>query len=178
MTTGDWIQAGAAVVAAVSLVWAVQQFRREWRRLEDARQEAAFDVVNSHYFDFLALCMQHPELELSDLGGELKRTLPADPDLQVRNQVMYEYFFQLLEKVFVLYRVGDTWKETVSGPAKSSGVGDFLQRQWLGWDKWISDYCERPAIRKQFNALDNGTTYDRQFMEYMKHRMAQAEGSG
>lgn len=193
----------AALIAAFSFIWAVRQFRKEWARLEDARQEAAFDTVNSHYFDFLELCMQHPELELADLSGSADPYSPpanTARDFSVRNQVLYEYFFQLLEKVFVLYRVGTSWtpefppsghtkvsssstREGNEVPAFAVGedqkpaseLGDFRKRQWEGWDFWISEYCKRPSIRSHFETLDNDKTYDSEFMRYMQCRMEQAE---
>ena len=181
-----WANVATILVIAVAVV----TFVVERSRIERQREEAAFEIVTTHYMRFLELALENPDLTLSQLDTDLLATSPKKvwetPRDEVRDAVLFEYFFQVIEKVFVLYRATDLlthmgrWDERKMREKlanrdwrkrKLAESKDFRTRQWLGWDEWLRDYAKSPAIREWWGVLDNPDTYDTRFVEYMQFRL-------
>lgn len=195
----DLLANAATVLALVAVFVGVIQYfgdaarrRTEFRRAERARQEHVFEVVTTHYDAFLAMCMANPDLTLAQLS--LRR--PPDPGRPkpdpIRDLILFECFFQLLERAYVLYRADEIYEIGPDGQLDatrmdpsyaesvknlSSAEYDLRHRQWWGWDEWIRDYLDSPfaeSIERSWTALDNDDTNDRGFGAYMNHRIRES----
>lgn len=178
----------AILIAAVQFIGEAKRRKEEFERLELARQEQAFEVVTTHYMNFLSMCMENPDLSLSQLS--LKRAQPltmSSPADERRQLVLFEYFFQLIEKVYVLYRANEIYEAAgtfdasllhddaiAAMKAEAAADHDLRHRQWWGWDDWIRSYIESPlgpSFADAWRALDNHETNDRGFMAYVNARI-------
>lgn len=194
----DLLANAATVVALVAVFVGVIQYfgdasrrRTEFRRTERARQEHVFEVVTTHYDAFLATCMANPDLTLSQLAVRQPRDPDrAEPD-PVRDMILFEIFFQLLERAYVLYRADELYEVGPNGQLDTARLDssyadsvkdlasaeyDLRHRQWWGWDEWIRDYLDSPfaeSIARAWAALDNDDTTDRGFGSYMNHRIGE-----
>jgi hypothetical protein len=180
----------AFLVAVFQFVWDSRGKREELRRLERGREEQAFEAVTTHYLNFLSLCLQYPHLSLArlDVGAD------ADPenalagadtvlfgDAARQDTVLFETFFQLLEKSFILYRAEDLYCACGApkdpdrmDSANSASHQGFRERQWLGWASWIELYSTEQIFREKWKELDNDTTYDDRFAEFVHFCMEKA----
>lgn len=195
----DVLANAATLLALVAVVIAVVQYfgdgakrREEYRRLEEARQEHVYEVVASEYDAFLRMCMENPDLTLSQLSLRQPRAPErAKPD-PIRDLILFEYFFNLLERVYVLYRADEIYEIGPNGQLNSDVMNlshaekeqkrkrfqrDLRHRQWWGWDLWIRQYLDSHLAESwahAWAAMGNTELYDSGFGAYMNYLISES----
>lgn len=191
-STWDWSlfsQFWANLATIVVVLIALGTFLVERKRIERVREEQAFETVTTHYLGFLQMAMDNPDLTLAELDTDKLSEIGSPPRSQPDNRrdaILFEYFFQVIEKVFILYRAADLfegnhgWNSQRIGEVlgndewrkrKLAESKDFRTRQWLGWDAWLASYAKSPRVLAMWESLENDTTYDTKFMAYMDFRL-------
>lgn len=150
------------VPVAIVLIWFDK--RRERRD----REYGTYDALDDKYRDFLALCIDHPQLDLFDvpLKNAKRQSLPAtdgppEVDLQsIRQMALFDILVSLLERSFLMY---------------SDQSNTLKRQQWNGWVEYIDSYCQHPTFRSLW--VTRGSQYDGRFLEFMNRRITTVSSS-
>jgi hypothetical protein len=125
---------------------------------------ATYEKMDDRYWSYQRLCMEYPQLDVSDATAEdsglakalkPRDKLTAEERLRER-QIMY-LVLATCERAFLLYA------------DKSS---EFKKRQWDGWEASIRRVAAKPSFREAWAA--GGFGFDTSFQKYIHDIVADA----
>lgn len=128
------------------------------RRARADREAQTYQALQSEYSSFLQLCLANPDLRLHDYAPSAS-TAALTADQSARRMVALEILVSMFESAYFLYHHGQST--------------EFKQRQWTGWNAFMSDRAGRPDFRAAWNA-HLGAQFDAGFIEHMNGLVADA----
>lgn len=153
----DWMVTHTAEIEAVlkgtqiiGIPVAIAVYGLTKRRERMDREYGTFDALDDKYADYQALCIAHPDLDVSDLP--LDRTTQPNATQVRQEQAMMTILFSMFERAYLMYG------------QHSHGV---RQRQWRGWRQYLEDWCGRSNFLEYAQAALSGGYYDEEFLTYL-----------
>lgn len=139
--------AALGIMGVLGIPVAVWLFFHERKKERKQAEYDAFNALDNKYIDFLALCLQHPELGVSPVR------LPkgqADSVPTRKRHLLYLVLISILERAFVMY---------------SSQRSELRRRQWEGWVDFIRDLAKQPRFREAWHTHKD--QFDAKFVAFM-----------
>lgn len=155
-----WLEALSYVVTIIALPFAIVVFIWEQRKERMGDDEELWQRLSDEYADFLALVLQHADLQL--MGAAHKGDLT--PEQTERRNILFEILISLFERAYILVYEAKMDKQTA--------------RLWQSWEDYMRYWCRRDDFRGMLPTLLQGEDAD--FQKYIQ-RIAQEEmnrGSG
>lgn len=151
----DFLESVSYLATIVGIPIAIAAFLYEKRKDRLQREVETYTEANQRYIEYLALCLQRPELECAEY-------LPDDPDaaavgLSVDKLTMFTILISLLEGGYVLYR---------------NHAGEIRKKQWKGWDDYMVFWANRDDFRRAWALV--GPQFDTDFVAHMQRHIEMA----
>lgn len=144
-----WLEALSYVVTIVGLPFAIVVFIWEQRRERAGEDEELWQRLSDEYADFLALVLQHADLQL--MGAVHKNDLT--PEQTERRNILFEILISLFERAYILVYEEKMDKQTA--------------RLWLSWEDYMRYWCRRDDFRNMLPSLLEGE--DEDFQKHIQH---------
>jgi hypothetical protein len=126
------------------------------RQRKTERERQVFDSYNQmaeKWSEFLALCLQYPDLGIAPLA------LKKHTDMPPSRLLLYSALIQLLNRAYVTY---------ADAPAK------IREDRYIGgWEKYLEELLRQDEFREAWDLL--GYYYDQEFVEYVKKLIENSE---
>ena len=154
MTIKDWADVAtflSNVVGMVGIPVAIYIFFNEKKKERLDREYGTYNALDDKYVEYLALCIQHPELDLYyvPIGG----TAPElSEEQKVKQLALFEVLLSQMERAFLMY---------------SGHTSDFRREQWNGWDAYIKKWVKRANFGELLSKTD-GQQFDHGFIAYLR----------
>lgn len=143
-----YLEAGSYVVTIAGFPLALTLYIREKRKDRWEREQRAFDELDDKYIQFMQLCLEHPEVDVSEVPLEGRESLTCE---QLRAEhALFAILISLFERAFVMFEDQDS---------------DYRERQWGGWEKLIRSYTVRSNFRRVWAEI--GSQFDSRFQRFM-----------
>ena len=155
----EYLQLAAHVVVILGLPLAILLLYREKVRERRDREYGTYNALDDKYIQFLEMCLEHPNLDVSDFPRQDQRQ-PTEAELR-QVQILLTILVSILERAFLMYKDQST---------------EIKKRQYAGWVDYMKDWCSRPIFRSQWPTL--GKQFDSAFLDFMNELMASTEASG
>lgn len=150
----DFWETASFIVTVFGLPFAIFLFLYEQRKERDAEDEAAYQLLQDAYHDFLKIVLDNPDLKL--------RTTTSTPDLsdeqRERMLIIFEMLIALFERAYIV-----SYEPDLKGVAL---------RRWHSWDDYMREWCQRDDFYYLLPQLLRGE--DPHFVAYIR-RLADEE---
>src|SRR5437773_1364750 len=130
MTWKDWFELVRDILIVIGIPVSVYKFWEAKAREREEAEYRVYDAVDNKYVQFQSLAFQNPRLDIGPLPDAEAVTLA---DMEQKQELALTILASLFERVFLMYR-----------EQRSA----FKRAQWMGWEKYIADYCGRANFKK------------------------------
>lgn len=148
ITNPQFWETASFVVTVFALPFAIFLFLFEQRKERDAEDEAAYQLLQNAYNDFLKIVLDNPDLQL--------RSATTRNDLndvqRERTLIIFEMLVALFERAYIV-----AYEPDLSGVAL---------RRWNSWDDYMREWCRREDFFCQLPQLLRGEDPD--FAAYIR----------
>ena len=163
--SNEW-QALSALLTAIAVIPAGLFFIRTQFLEARALAQTKYNESHADYNDFLALCLQHPEVRAMYTDDPIPATKLSDEKKIIRDTI-FDAFTAMIERAYLAYR---------------DPFSSFRESQWRGWEAHIDSYLDREDYMDWWlrvmgeGSWENAvaweyTTYDVAFESYIVERI-------
>lgn len=154
-----WLEALSYIVTIIALPFAIVVFIWEQRKERMGDDEELWQRLSDEYADFLALVLQHADLQL--MGAVQGHLTPEQTE---RRNILFEILIALFERAYILVYEPKMDKQTA--------------RLWMSWEDYMRYWCRRDDFRAMLPSLLEGE--DEEFRKYIQQIAIeeQKRGSG
>ena len=146
-----WIQLLGIPVA----VWIYFVNKRK-ERLD--REYGTYDALDDKYVEYLALCLQNPDLDVADTRRDCHA---LTPDQQHREKIIFTILVSIMERAFLMYK------------DKSARI---KKAQWTGWDAYIREWSSRENFAAVVVEIQQ--QFDSDFVDYLRPLVEKQDKKG
>jgi len=155
----DLLEAASYAATIIGIPVVILVFLYEKKKDRAAQEIETYLSANDKYVHYLALCLEHPDLDCFDLS--LLEPDVVATGLDIRKLTLFTILISTLETGFVLYR----WHHTA-----------IRRSQWQGWQEYMAMWASRPDFRQAWPAL--GPQFDLDFRKAMNLLIRDAKPMG
>ena len=135
---------------------------KEKERKEIAKQQKdaeylTYDALDDKYNDFLKICLENPDLNISSLNMDTKLT----PQQEYRQLRIFEILISIFERAYLMYQ---------------SQNSKLKEKQWTGWNTYMESWMKDTRFRNAWEAL--GSEWDDEFIKHMEKIYSNTKSSG
>lgn len=159
-TVKDFIERGAGLTTIIGIVVALITYIDAKRKEIRDREYGTYDALDRCYTDFLKMCFDKPELGVYGADEYLpdrERTFSGEH--QLKRDILWLMLFSVLERAYLMHL--DRSK--------------VMERQWHGWDAFVTDHCRNPNFAIAWDDLgggrQDGQQLETQFIGYINKRL-------
>ena len=143
-----WLEALSYIVTIIALPFAILVFIWEQRKERLNEDEELWQRLSDEYADFLALVLQHADLQLMGSGNKGDLT----PEQTERRNILFEILISLFERAYILVYEPKMDKQTA--------------RLWQSWEDYMRYWCRRDDFRAMLPIILEGE--DAAFQTYIQ----------
>lgn len=121
----DFWEIASYVVTVFAFPFAIFLFLYEQRKERDNEDEAAYQLLQDAYNDFLKIVLDNPDLQLRSCEA----ALDLSPEQRERKRIIFEMLVSLFERAYIV-----SYQPDLSGVAL---------RRWNSWDDYMREWCRR-----------------------------------
>jgi hypothetical protein len=133
---------------------AVCLFLKEKKKDRQQREEEAFDKLDEAYVEFMEICLQHPDVDISEVQLDPATYHPSASDLRTEHTA-FSILLSLFERVVLMFEDKDE---------------GFRARQYTGWIQFMKRYAERENFKRVWK--DVATQFDTHFQDKFNKLLA------
>jgi hypothetical protein len=159
LENADLIAVFYYLLTAVSILLGVLSILNNSRQESARRLRETYQSVSSAYVNLLERSLEHPEVPLLDEHLMLKYfdISPDHPEIGLfrKRWIFYSLIVNCFENAYLAFNAGSSRAH---------------QRQWAGWEEWISDSLGTPELRRMWEDFKNA--FDVKFAEQVDEVLA------
>jgi hypothetical protein len=148
----EWAEIVAYLVTIGGVPGAVALFYLQKRKEREEREERAFDELDDKYVEFMALCLQHRNVDVLD--PPLPDDYEPDADQRRIEHALFAILISLFERAHVMYN--DLYETS----------------QWQVWILFMKSYCNRKSFLRVWKAI--GNQFDPKFQDLLNKKLISA----
>jgi hypothetical protein len=143
------------IAVCLGIPVAIWQFRRAAQKEQADREYGTYNALDEKYLEFQQLCLEMPRLDVFDLADPSPVSLT--PLEKKQELVAFTMLFSIFERSFLMYADQST---------------SIKKRQWMGWERYVMDYCARGNFRSAWRL--SGNTFDTAYQTFMEQCLERA----
>jgi hypothetical protein len=145
----EWLEIITKFIVIIGVPVGVIQYIITKRKERRDREYLIYDAMDEKYIEFQKLCLDHPDLDVSDVPNTAPTVL--NPAQQKEELVIFTILCSIFERAYLLY---------------NDGSSTIKKEQWSGWYDYIKQYCQRNNFKQAWQKT--GKTFDTNFQDFMK----------
>ncbi len=124
----------------------------------ESRVHDAYTSLDDKYLDYVKVCLDHPDLDVSDTP--MLRTAPPTRDQQRREAMVFSMLISVLERAYLMY---------------GAPTDAFEKNQWTAWSAYMKEWTKRPNFHAEW--VRTKSEYDANFGAYVDTLFLQASAT-
>jgi len=153
----DYLEAAFYATTIIGIPVSIFVFLSEKRKERLAREMETYLQANEKYIQYLALCLDHPNLDCFDLA--ISDKLVHSTGLSIQKLTLFTILISMMEAGFLLYRRHKT---------------AIRRTQWQGWYDYMVMWADRLDFRQAWPVI--GPQFDSEFYTLMTRLISESKG--